>query len=118
MAKPPTGTYCRDTPRDPSLVTIREVRNMPKVETSGVVSQRSDRWFMSGVTTFFVSGVLTISWRIYTAGKVHFWSAWPGVLGVAVVGASFIMIAVAVALERADGGPGQVDNNSGSDDHR
>ena len=95
---------------------------MPKAETTGVVSQRSDHWLVSGVTAIVVSGLVTISWRIYTAGKIPFWSAWPGILGVAVVGAGVIMITVAIALEQANGGPGQLDthgdSNSSSDDQR
>ena len=53
---------------------------------------------MHELTTIVVSGLLTISWRVYTAGKTPFWSAWPGILGVAVVGVGFIMITVGAAL--------------------
>ncbi len=60
--------------------------------------QRSDRWFAGGVATFFVSGLLTISWRVYTAGKVPFWSAWPGILGIALVGAGVIMMALGIGI--------------------
>ena len=76
---------------------------MAKEKTEGKVNdQRSDQWFVGGFTTILVSGLLTISWRVYTVGKIPFWSAWPGILGVAVVGVGFIMIAVGTAL-RADG---------------
>jgi len=76
---------------------------MAKEKTQGKVnSQRSDQWFVGGFTTILVSGLLTISWRVYTAGKIPFWSAWPGILGVAVVGVGFIMITVGAAL-REDG---------------
>ena len=72
---------------------------MAKEKTAGKVSvQRSDQWFVGGFTTILVSGLLTISWRVYTAGKIPFWSAWPGILGVAVVGVGFIMITVGAAL--------------------
>jgi hypothetical protein len=66
--------------------------------TGKVNDQRSDRWFVGGVTTIMVSGLLTISWRVYTAGKVPFWSAWPGILGVAVVGVGVIMMAIGVGI--------------------
>lgn len=72
---------------------------MAKEKTAGKVSaQRSDQWFVSGFTTILVSGLLTISWRVYPVGKIPFWSAWPGILGVAVVGVGFIMITVGAAL--------------------
>jgi hypothetical protein len=87
-------------------------RNMAKANTTVEVSQRSDRWFVGGVTTLIVSG-LTISWRIYTAGKIPFGSAWPGILGVAVVGAAFFMVAIGIALDQRNG-PGRVDSNGGS----
>jgi len=77
-------------------------RNMAKAKTTGNVNQRSDQWIEGGVTTIVVSGLLTISWRVYTAGKIPFWSAWPGILGVAVVGVGFILVMVGVAL-RDDG---------------
>jgi hypothetical protein len=95
-------------------------RNMAKANASGKVNQRSDRWFATGVTTIIVSGLLTISWRIYTVGKIPFWSAWPAILGVAVVGAGFIMIAVGARLDQAEKGPGRVDTNgdSNSNDQR
>jgi len=72
---------------------------MAEEKKAGKVSdQRSDQWFVGGFTTILVSGLLTISWRVYTVGKIPFWSAWPGILGVAVVGVGFIMIAVGAAL--------------------
>ena len=86
-------------------------RNMAKANTAGKVNLRSDRWFMGGITTIIVSGLLTISWRVYTVGKIPFWSAWPGILGVAVVGAGFIMIAVGARLDQAGKGPGRLDTN-------
>lgn len=49
------------------------------------------------MTTIAVSGLLTISWRVYTAGKIPFWSAWPGILGVAVVAAGIIMLVIGSA---------------------
>jgi hypothetical protein len=70
-------------------------------ETAEKVSQRGDHWFVSGATTVLISGLLTISWRVYTAGKIPFWSAWPGILGVAVVFAGFFMIAAGAALDQA-----------------
>jgi hypothetical protein len=88
-------------------------RNMAKAKTTREVKQRSDRWFVGGVTTLIVSGLLTISWRIYTIGKIPFWSAWPGILGVAVVGAAFVMMAIGIALEQRNG-PGRVDSNGDS----
>jgi hypothetical protein len=84
---------------------------MAKAKTTGEVNQRSDRWFVGGVTTLIVSGLLTISWRVYTAGKIPFWSAWPGILGVAIVGAAFFMIAIGVRLGQDGNGPGRVDSN-------
>lgn len=77
-------------------------RNMAKVKTTGKINQRSDQWIEGGVTTIVVSGLLTISWRVYTAGKIPFWSAWPGILGVAVVCVGLILVMVGVAL-RDDG---------------
>jgi hypothetical protein len=76
---------------------------MVEAETTGKVNnRRSDQWIEGGATTIVVSGLLTISWRVYTAGKIPFWSAWPGILGVAVVGVGLIMLVVGVAL-REDG---------------
>ena len=69
---------------------------MAEAKTTGKVSQRSDRWIERGVTVIVVSGLLTISWRVYTIGKVPFWSAWPGILGVAIVGGGLIMMVVGV----------------------
>lgn len=72
---------------------------MTKETAAGEARQRSADLAMSGITTVLVSGLLTISWRVYTAGKVPFWSAWPGILGVAVVGAGFIMMAIGYGLD-------------------
>jgi hypothetical protein len=56
---------------------------MAEEKMAGKVNdQRSDQWFVGGFTTILVSGLLTISWRVYTVGKIPFWSAWPGILGV------------------------------------
>jgi hypothetical protein len=95
-------------------------QNMVKANTVGRVNPRSDRWFVGGITTIIVSGLLTISWRVYTVGKIPFWSAWPGILGVAVVGAGFIMIAVGARLDQAGKGPGRLATNgdSNSSDQR
>jgi len=44
---------------------------MAKEKTAGKVNiQRSDQWFVGGFTTILVSGLLTISWRVYTVGKI------------------------------------------------
>ncbi len=75
-------------------------------KTTEKVDQRSIQWIEGGVTTIAVSGLLTISWRVYTAGKVPFWSAWPGILGVAVVVAGIIMLAAGAALREDGGRPG------------
>jgi len=80
---------------------------MAKEKAAGKVNdQRSDQWFVGGFTTILVSGLLTISWRVYTAGKIPFWSAWPGILGVAVLGVGFIMIVVGAALREEGRRPG------------
>jgi hypothetical protein len=79
---------------------------MAKAEVTGKSNQRSDQWIEAGVTTIVVSGLLTISWRVYTAGKIPFWSAWPGILGVAVVAAGLILVMVGVALRDDGGRPG------------
>ena len=71
---------------------------MAEEKTTEQVGQRSVRWIEGGVTTIVVSGLLTISWRVYTAGKIPFWSAWPGILGVAVVVAGIAMLVVGAAL--------------------
>lgn len=71
---------------------------MAEEKTTGKVDQRSVQWIEGGVVTIAVSGLLTISWRAYTAGKIPFWSAWPGVLGVAVVVAGIAMLVVGSAL--------------------
>jgi hypothetical protein len=56
--------------------------NMVKAKTTGKANnQRSDQWIEGGFTTIVVSGLLTISRRVYTAGKIPFWSAWPESLG-------------------------------------
>jgi len=85
---------------------------MARAKTTGNVNQRSDQWIEGGVTTIVVSGLLTISWRVYTAGKIPFWSAWPGILGVAVVCAGLILVMVGVALREDGDSLGQVDSNS------
>ena len=69
-------------------------------------SQRSLQWVEGGATTIVVSALLTISWRAYTAGKIPFWSAWPGILGVAVVGAGLIMLVVGAVLRDNEERPG------------
>ena len=66
--------------------------------TSRKVYTRSDLWFANGGTIVFVSGLLTICWRVYTAGKIPFWSAWPGILGIAVVGAGVIVMVIGLSL--------------------
>jgi hypothetical protein len=73
-----------------------------KAETIRKVNQRSGQWIEGGVTAIAVSGLLTISWRVYIEGKIPFGSAWPGILGVAVVCAGLVMIMVGIAL-REDG---------------
>jgi hypothetical protein len=60
--------------------------------------QKSVQWIEGGVVTIAVSGLLTLSWRAYTAGKMSFWSAWPGILGVAVVVAGIAMLVAGSAL--------------------
>jgi uncharacterized membrane protein YdcZ (DUF606 family) len=87
---------------------------MPKTETTERASQTSDHWYVSGFTTVLVSGLLTISWRAYTAGKIPFWSAWPGILGVAVVFAGFFMVAAGAAFGQAGKGSGRVGGTSDS----
>jgi hypothetical protein len=72
---------------------------------TGKVNQRSAQWIEGGVTTIVVSGLLTISWRVYTVGKIPFWSAWPGILGVAVVGVGLIMLVVGAALRENEERP-------------
>ena len=78
---------------------------MANEKTTGKIYTRSDLWFANGGTILFVSGLLTICWRVYTAGKIPFWSAWPGILGVAVVGAGVIGMAIGLSL-RDEGQPG------------
>jgi len=87
---------------------------MPTAETTERVTQRGDPWFVSGATTVLISGLLTISWRAYTAGKIPFWSAWPGILGVAVVFAGFFMIAAGAALDQTGSRSRKADNNADS----
>ncbi len=41
---------------------------MAEEKTTEKVNQRSDQWIEVGVTTIAVSGLLTISWRVYTQG--------------------------------------------------
>ena len=68
---------------------------------------RSDLWFANGCTLLFVSGLLTICWRAYTAGRIPFWSAWPGILGVSVLGAGVIVMAIGLSLrDKGQPGPG------------
>src|SRR5579862_2803843 len=93
-------------------------RNMAKGKTTRKVIQRSDQWVEAGVTTIVVSGLLTISWRVYTAGKIPFWSAWPGILGVAVVFVGLILVMVGVALRDDEDGLGLVDSDSNSSGQR
>jgi hypothetical protein len=78
----------------------------------GKDSQRVDSWFVAGVTTLIVSGLLTISWRVYTAGKIPFWSAWPGILGVAVVCAGITMMVIGIAQDQGRDRPGRGDSNN------
>lgn len=81
---------------------------MAKEKTTGKVNnQRSDRWIENGLTIIGVSGLLTISWRVYTVGKIPFWSAWPGILGVAVVVVGLIIMAVGFGLRKDGGRTGQ-----------
>jgi hypothetical protein len=87
---------------------------MAKEKTTVKVIQRSDQWIEAGAITIVVSGLLTISWRVYTAGKIPFWSAWPGILGVAVAAAGLMMIAIGVALGQERGSLGGVDSNGDS----
>jgi uncharacterized membrane protein YdcZ (DUF606 family) len=76
---------------------------MAEEQTTEKVDQRSVQWIEGGVVTIAVSLLLTISWRAYTAGKIPFWSAWPGILGVAVVAAGIAMLVVGSALrDRAE----------------
>ncbi len=81
---------------------------------TGKVSQRADRWFVGGVTTLIVSGLLTISWRVYTAGKIPFGSAWPGILGIAVVCAGMIMMVIGITQGQKGNRRGQGDSNGDS----
>ncbi len=80
--------------------------NMAKEKTTGKVYQRSDFWFGNGGTILFVSALLTISWRVYTAGKIPFWSAWPGILGFAVACAGIIVMAVGLSQRDDEDRPG------------
>jgi hypothetical protein len=52
-----------------------------KAETIRKVNQRSDQWIEGGVTTIAVSGLLTISWRVYMGGKIPFGRHGPESLG-------------------------------------
>jgi len=51
---------------------------------------------------------------IHTAGKIPFWSAWPGILWVAVVFVGLILVMVGVALRDDGDGLGLVDSNGDS----
>lgn len=73
-------------------------RIWPEEKMAEKSDQRSLQWIQGGATTIAVSALLTISWRAYTAGKIPFWSAWPGILGIAVVVAGLIMLVVGAAL--------------------
>jgi hypothetical protein len=73
---------------------------MANEKKAGRSYTRSDLWFANGGTMIFVSGLLTICWRAYTAGKTPFWSEWPGILGLAVVGAGVVVMAVGLSLAR------------------
>jgi len=68
-------------------------------KTTAKVSRQSAQWIEGGATTIAVSALLTISWRAYTAGKIPFWSAWPAILGIAVVVAGLIMLVVGAARQ-------------------
>jgi hypothetical protein len=80
--------------------------NRPELNTTGQAGQRSVQWVEGGATTIAVSALLTISWRVYTAGKIPFWSAWPGILGIVVVGAGVIMLVIGAALRDKEEQPG------------
>ena len=55
---------------------------MVKEKAAGKVDdQRSDQWFAGGFTTILVSGLLKISWRVYTTGKIPFGRQGPESLG-------------------------------------
>jgi hypothetical protein len=71
---------------------------MADEKKTGKIYTRSELWFANGGTIIFISGLLTICWRVYTAGKIPFWSAWPGILGLAVVGAGVIVMTVGLSL--------------------
>jgi hypothetical protein len=71
---------------------------MAKSKTTGKVDQGSDRLIGTGATILIVSGLFTIGWRVGTAGKVPFWSSWPGLLGFAVVCAAIVVMAVGISL--------------------
>lgn len=84
-----------------------EVTDMANEKTIRKVYTRSDLWFANGCTIVFLSGLLTISWRVCIAGKIPFWSAWAGILGLAVVGAGVIVMTVGLSLRDEDQpGPG------------
>ena len=88
---------------------------MAKEKTTGKVIQKSDQWVETGVTTDVVRGLLTISWRVYTYRREDtFWSAWPGILWVAVVFVGLILVMVGVALRDDGDGLGLVDSNGDS----
>jgi hypothetical protein len=78
---------------------------MVEEKTTGKVIRSSGQWIEGGATTIAVSALLTISWRAYTAGKIPFWSAWPGILGIAVVGVGLAMLVVGAALRDKEEGP-------------
>ena len=77
---------------------------MVQEKATAKAMQKSMQWVEGGLTTIAVSALLTISWRAYTVGKIPFWSAWPAILGVAVVSAGVIMLVVGAALRDKEEG--------------
>ncbi len=88
---------------------------MDKEKTTAKAYKRSDRWIENGGTIVVVSALLTISWRAYTAGKIPFWSAWPGILGFAVVCAGIIVMAAGFALRDDEDSQGRADSDGDGD---
>jgi hypothetical protein len=94
-------------PADSGRAGHRKGDDMADVKTARKTYSRSDLWFANGCTIVFLSALLTISWRACTAGKIPFWSAWAGILGLALVGAGVIVMVVGLSLRDADQpGPG------------